>query len=142
MPKATVDMTPQIMDLKSVEGGTVTVKPLSYGQKKVRADMATRMYAETDQDSGQMRDGRMYLDTLNRATTLYDFKNCIVDHNLTDDNDRPLNFSMDATLDILDPRVGTEIENILAKINGDDDDLKDFIASRSESRETNLTPAS
>lgn len=142
MPKATVDMTPQAIDLKTVEGGTVTVKPLSYGQKKVRADMATRMYAETEAGSGNMRDNRMYLDTLNRATTLYDFKNCIVDHNLTDDNDRPLNFSLDATLDILDPRVGTEIENILAELNGDDEELKDFIASRSESQGINLTQAS
>jgi len=134
-------MTPQVVELNSVEGGTVTVRPLSYGQKKVRADMATRMYAEMETEGGT-RDNRMYLDTLNRATTLYDFKNCIVDHNLEDDQGRQLNFSMDATLDILDPRVGTEIEKILAKINGDDEELKDFIASRSESPGITLTPAS
>lgn len=129
-----------MVELTSVEGGSITVKPLSYGQKKVRADMATRMYAETDQNTGQTRDGRMYLDTLNRATTLFDFRNCIVDHNLEDDSGKQLNFSMDATLDILDPRVGTEIENILADINGDDTELKDFIASRSPSQGTDLTP--
>jgi hypothetical protein len=140
MPKATVDMAPQMLSLKSVEGGSITVRPLSYGQKKARADIATRMYSEVDEDQGKARDNRMYMDMLNRATTVYDFSHCILDHNLEDDQGRQLNFGNEATLDVLDPRIGTEIENILAKINGDDESLKDFIASRSSSQETDPTP--
>lgn len=140
MPKATVDMSPQVIPLKTLEGGSITVKPLSFGQKKARADIAMRMYSETG-DEG-MRDNRMYMDMLNRATTVYDFSHCIVEHNLEDEQGRALSFANEATLDVLDPRIGTEIENILAKINGDDEGLKDFIGSRSSSPETSITQES
>lgn len=124
MPRATVNTEVQTFQLKTCEGGYIKAKPLSYGQKKSRADASGHMWAELLEKGGL--GNRMNLDTITRAATLFDFQNCIVEHNLEDDNGRPLNFDNDGTLDILDPRVGDEIEAHLATLNGDDTDMEAF----------------
>ena len=124
MPRATVTTDTTVAQLRTLDEGYVKVKPLSYGQKKTRADKSASMWAEL-KERGGLGD-RMMLDTITRASTLFDFQNCIVDHNLEDESGNKLNFDNEATLDILDPRVGDEIEKVLASINGDDADLSDF----------------
>jgi hypothetical protein len=123
MPRATVSTETQKYNLKSLEGGYIVARPLSYGQKKARADKSGQMYAEM-QERGV--GDRMYIETITTAATLYDFQHCIFDHNLEDDDGRKLDFNNAATLDVLDPHVGGEIEEILAKLNGDDADMRDF----------------
>ena len=127
MPRATVTTDTTVVQLKTLPEGYVKVKPLSYGQKKTRADKSASMWAEL-KERGGLGD-RMMLDTITRSSTLFDFQNCIVDHNLEDERGNKLNFDNEATLDVLDPRIGDEIEKILAGINGDDIELADFITS-------------
>src|SRR4051812_1158207 len=126
MPKATVDMTPQNFELKSLEGAYIQAKPLSYGQKKERDDASSRMYSEFRENQKKNETNKMFLDSMSRQSTLFAFQHCLVDHNLEDDNGQKLNFNNDATLDILDPKVGSEIEKILEGLNGDDVDMTDF----------------
>ena len=135
MPKAVVTTEAQHYALKTLPpDGFIKAKPLSYGQKKERADIAGKMYSEIRDNPRRGEDQKMYLESASRAATLFDYQNCITDHNLEDDNERKLDFNLASTLDILDPRVGTEIENILAKLNGDDEDLQDFISSLENSQ--------
>jgi hypothetical protein len=54
------------------------------------------------------------------------FKNCIVDHNITDKNGAKLDFRSEMTLHMLNPAVGMEIERLIDEINGGDDVPQDF----------------
>jgi hypothetical protein len=133
MPKATVSTDVQTFNLKSCPGGYIKAKPLSYGQKKSRADKSGQMFAELKERGGL--GNKMFLETITTQSTLFDYQHCIVDHNLEDDNGNKLNFNNDATLDVLDPIIGTEIEDILAKLNGDDVDMRDFTSQLNGSSE-------
>lgn len=145
MPVATVDPTHyEREELKTLEGAFIMVRPLPYGMKLKRRDKATKMYMEAPTGKGKNKSqadeevGRFELETLNEWATLYDFKYCIGEHNLTDINDVQLDLGSPMTLQILDPRVGSEIERIVSSFNEDDDEemLEDFIR-----RHTASTPA-
>jgi hypothetical protein len=131
MPDATVsmDLGPKI-DLKSIEGGWVRLKPMPFGKKLERRDKATRMSMMMEADNrrrGKTQEPtEVKLDILNRWSTAFDFAECIGEHNLTDHENRPLDLSNPGVLDVLDPRVGTEIEALIAELIGDDDELTDF----------------
>jgi hypothetical protein len=62
-------------------------------------------------------EAEMYMKMIRRRITEMDFEQCIVDHNLTDSTGRKLNLADPATLDILDPRVGEEIEKYIDELN-------------------------
>jgi hypothetical protein len=132
MPDATVsmDLGPKI-DLKSIEGGWVRLKPMPFGKKLERRDKATRMSMMMEADTRRSRGKKeepteVKLDILNRWSTAFDFAECIGEHNLTDHANRPLDLSNPDVLDVLDPRVGTEIEALIAELIGDDEELTDF----------------
>lgn len=146
MPNATVDSTPQKYNLDSLpssspgeEDGFIMARPLPYGMKLTRRDRAMRMRMEqqvrTDrrkttkksirQDEPETQTIELETDTL--WATLYDFTYCIVDHNLTDVNGTQLDLSKALTLNHLDPRVGTEIEQILAELNADTEEEEQSI---------------
>ena len=54
------------------------------------------------------------------------FKNCIVDHNITDKNGVQLDFRSEMALKILRPDIGMEIERLIDEINGGEDVPQDF----------------
>ena len=66
------------------------------------------------------------LEQFSKKATVFDLAYCVGDHNLTDMNERKLDLNDVRTLDFLEPRVGTEIEELLATLNGDLEDLEDF----------------
>lgn len=120
MPKATVSHEGVRHDLKSCPGGFVELRPLSYNELLVRRDGVTSMSLERDGVSED--DVKMQIATMQAWAREYDFRNCIRDHNLTDENDVPLNFSDKHTLGMLDPRIGREIEALIDDLNGENDD--------------------
>lgn len=135
MPVAVVDPSNfERFELKSLEGAFVMLRPLPYGMKLKRRDKATKMYMEAPANRGKSRNQvddevqRFELETLNEWATLHDFAYCIGEHNLENFDGQPLDMSNAMTLQILDPRVGSEIEAQLAKLNADDDEesLEDF----------------
>lgn len=149
MPNATVSLElGERINLKSLEGAYVRLKSMPFGKKLERRDKATRMSmmmeAENRKKGKKDEPTEVKLDILNRWSTAFDFAQCIGEHNLTDDNNKPLDLSNPDVLDILDPRVGTEIEALIADLIGDDEELTDFTspATSSSADENHLTTSS
>jgi len=125
MPVATANTEPETFQLKSAPpDGFVKLKPLPFGQILTRRDNASKLSMRTSNKRGR-RGSRemdeMNIDTMQLETRFYEFSNCIVDHNLTDKAGTKLDFNKKETLSVLDPRVGSEIEDLIDKLNQEDD---------------------
>jgi hypothetical protein len=114
MPKATVsNQEPERFELKSCPEGFVTLKRMSYGAFLARRDIAAKFKIEGA--GGKDFGGQMEM--AQKAVAEYEFKHCIVDHNLDDDNGGKLNFQQPGLLDNLDPRIGEEISSLIDSMN-------------------------
>lgn len=138
MPRATVSQETVRKDLKTLEGGFVELKQLSYDQILERRDKAMKMSME--QKPGRKKDESTKIDfeSAMQWDRFFAFSNCIIEHNLENDEGKPLDFSNRMTLKILDPKVGSEIEKYIEEMNEDEDDesLEDFIKRQSSSSQT------
>jgi hypothetical protein len=115
MPKAVVDSAAERKDLKSLPGGFVTLKRMSFGAWLHRQDIAMQMTMDMDVKS-QKADAGVQMS--NEAVTVYEFAQCIVDHNLTEDEEetQKLNFGIGGdgvTNALLCHRHGEEAEDRL-----------------------------
>lgn len=120
MPRATVDLNPEDkVDLKTCPGGYVVLKRMTYGQKLERMKHVSKLQVEM---GGRGRSTRGEMQVMQKASTLYDFKMCIVDHNLEDENGTKLNLGIERDVDRLDPRIGEEISNAIDKLNNFEDE--------------------
>jgi len=126
MPRATVNTEATRFDLKSLPGGFVDLRPLPFGQMLERREKASKMSMEQNTRKNQKQ--IVNFDMMQKWTRDFEFKHCIIDHNLEDDQGNKLNFSLAGTLDILDPKVGAEIERYIDELNQeeDDEDLENF----------------
>lgn len=115
------------------EPGYIMVRPLPYGMKLTRRDKATKMAMEVSGNDrrrrGEQTTQKFDLETMSEWANQFDFAYCIGDHNLLDAAGNKLNFANAMSLKLLDPRVGSEIEQILARYNEDEteESLEDFI---------------
>lgn len=126
MPKATVSQELHHHDLKTCEGAFVALKQLSFDQMLERRDKAMRMTMESETGKGRPS-SKIEMESAMQWTRFFEFSNCIVEHNLEDDNGQPLNFNNPMTLKILDPKVGAEIERYIEELNQEDEEsLEDF----------------
>jgi hypothetical protein len=119
MPRATVMIDNQRFDLKTCPEGYVVIRRMTYGEKLNRQeDMMNMRTSGKDED--------MQINIMARKVALEDFKNLVIEHNLTDDQDRPLNFKNAADVLRLDPRIGDEIGAYIDEINSfeESDDTK------------------
>lgn len=134
MPKATVSQDLHHHDLKSLEGAFVALKQLSFDQMLERRDKAMRMTMESETGKGRQPSSKIEMESAMQWTRFFEFSNCIVEHNLEDDNGQPLNFNNPMTLRILDPKVGAEIEQLIETLNQEDEEsLEDFTKRLSSS---------
>lgn len=116
MPRATVDINDtRQFDLKTLAGGQVTLRRMSYGKYLERQQLAMTMAIEQAEKKGQMGDVKVDMNTA--AVAYFEFKECIVDHNLTDHDDQPLDFRKPHTITLLDPRIGQEIGDHIREMN-------------------------
>lgn len=117
MPRAIATTQTEHHELKSLPGGYVDVRKLTYGEVLQRRSLM-KMQIE---GQGQ-KDARGEIEMMNRRATEFDFQKCLVDHNLFADDaeTRKLNLASRADLEMLDPRVGQEIEQILDALNNYD----------------------
>lgn len=114
MPKATADIEEIIhKDLKTLTGGFVKFRRMTYGQIVQRRAMSKMQMTTT---KGQ-RSFAGELAMSNKDITLFEFQHCIVEHNLEDATGRPLNFHSEKDFDSLDPRIGQEIESVIQDMN-------------------------
>ncbi len=124
MVRATVDTEEKIhKDLKSLPEGFVVLKRLSYGEKLHRRAMVSKMQVSSEAKSKNFS-GEMQL--INEMATQFDFKMCIIDHNLDDEDGNKLNFQNVADIRRLDPIVGEEIDELINELNNfeEDEDAK------------------
>lgn len=110
MPIATVARTEEKFELKTLPGAFVVVRRMTYGEKLERQDDMIQMSLK-DKDEG------MAIGIMNKKMALKDFGNLIVEHNLTDENERQLNFRDAKDVVSLDPRIGEEVSRYIEKIN-------------------------
>jgi hypothetical protein len=144
MPKATIISDVVRKDLKSCPGGYVELKQLAYSEMLARRDIVTRLSMSQKKDNDKID-----VELANLEANRFSFKHCIVDHNLEDDNGGKLDFSNAMTLNILDPRIGQEIERHIDEMNqeADDENLEDFtppvsLSSVAKSTEPQMPSAS
>lgn len=123
MPVATIINAQDEFLLKTVEGGRVVIRRMSWGEKLKRQGMITGFKMDM---GGKRDDMKAEIDIFQEAVSHWEFANLIVEHNLTDANDRPLNFKNISDQDSLDPRVGEEIQRYIDDLNAfeDKDEVK------------------
>ncbi len=115
MPVATTSPEEtQRHDLKSLDGAFVELRSMTYGEWLHRRDMATKMAIEGDP---RKRDSKVTIDAIQTETTLYEFSKCIVNHNLTDAQDKQLNLGERKDFSQLHPKIGEEISGYIGEMN-------------------------
>lgn len=119
MPKATVSAAVEHYELKSLEGAWVELKRLSYGQKQTRQDMVTKLAVEATPSKRGSRQQEMkgIMEMSAAAVTEFDFKHCLVDHNLFSDDEETVKMVFPRDMELLDPRVGEEISSLMDSLN-------------------------
>jgi hypothetical protein len=137
MPQATMSTEPERFDLKSCPGGFVVLRRMSYGKYLARQEMALKLKVQAQQKKGSSFEGEMAM--ANKIVTVFEFKECVVDHNLTDASDAPLNFASEHTLEILDPRVGNEIGSLINNMHDFDSGNSPVVSATPSSAEANET---
>lgn len=135
---ATVPTDASRYDLTSVNGAWVSLRPLPYGMLIERRDKASRMSMEA---GGRRNDNaKLDIDMLQHQSRIFEFQNCIIDHNLSDDQGNKLNFSNPSTLNLLDPKVGQEIERLIDELNQlEEIDEENFTSARTHSSTDDTT---
>lgn len=131
MPKATVDPELHHRELKTLPEGFVDLRTLSFHEMEMRKDIAGRMYQEekvANARRGKRDDDetlRAYFESMNVKVTEFEFRNCIVDHNLfiDDAETQKIDFSKPMHAWKLDPKIGEEISRYISElIELDEDD--------------------
>lgn len=133
MPKATVNPESHHYDLKTCPGGFVKLRTLSFHEMEMRKDIAGRMYQEekvaTIKRAGRVtRDEeemmRAYFESMNVKVTEFEFRNCIIEHNLfVDDAETQLiDFGKPMMHWKLDPKIGEEISKYITELTVIDED--------------------
>jgi hypothetical protein len=90
---------------------------MTYGQKLIRQQNAMKVTMQM-QRRGQKKDaGSGSLEMLTLQSTLFDFKTCVVEHNLEDKAGNLLNLSTDFDVQRLDPIIGEEISTRIDEMN-------------------------
>ena len=141
MPKATVSNETVRKELQTCPGGWVELRQLPFGQMLVRRDKASRMIQEVRPNAKKTDVQHVEFDILHEWANRYDFKHCIVDHNLEDEDGNKLDFSNGMTLQVLDPKIGAEIEKYIDELNQEEFDEEGF-TPQSDSNSKEETPQS
>jgi len=100
-----VSTDPEHFDLNTLPGAFVELRRMPYGKYLTRQEMSLKLKVQGT--NRQNVEGEMAM--ANKLVTQFEFKECIVNHNLEDENGNPLDFRSPLTLEMLDPRVGDEI---------------------------------
>lgn len=131
MPVASVSLEPQRFPLKSLEDGFVELVPLSFGKIQRRREIAAESAIKEVENQDGKSTPEMAITMAQHAAAVYEFKHCIVDHNLEelkpkknssdpDEEERivPFDFKKDpGAIDRLNPKIGEEISILIDQLN-------------------------
>lgn len=101
-------------ELKTCEGGFVLLRHMSYGQIVQRRAMNTIALASSRGDKESFV-GEMALGSV--AINNFEFATCVTEHNLEKAEGVLFNFKNPVDLQLLDPRIGQEIEGYISEMN-------------------------
>ena len=115
MPRATVSMVPEHHDLRTCPGGFVKLRRMSFGELLASQGMAYQVSMKSQEGGNDPEVGMK----ISQATVMeYQFKLCVMEHNLEDETGRMLDFkSVPRDVHVLDPRIGGEISTIIEKMH-------------------------
>lgn len=123
MPKATVSTEAEKFELKSAPpDGYIVVQRMSYGAMLQRQQIAMNVMVEADRKK-KGGDTKAEMKFAQSEVFLYEMQ-CVIDHNLEDEAGRKLNLRSAADLARLDPRVGSEINDIIQELHQFEEDLE------------------
>jgi len=123
MPRAThnPDLTEQF-DLDSLEGGFVTLRKMTYGERIKVREMSMKLSMQATTTAGMQQD--LDIEMTQLRVDEFEFAKSIVDHNLEDEEGKKLNFQKPGVIGTLDPAIGTEIGVLIARFNIPETDPK------------------
>jgi hypothetical protein len=104
-------------ELKTLEGGYVVIREMTYGERLQRSSLGGAMKVLKDTKSDYA--GELSMETQRMA--LWDFANLVTEHNLEDADGRVLNFKNEADVKKLSSRIGDEVGTLIDKWNSFDD---------------------
>lgn len=151
MPIVTVDPNEyQRFELKSApadsndpndEQGYVMLRPLPYGMKLSRRSKATKMMMRSQpaqsRKQASQQESVFEVESMDEWAVAFDFQYCIGDHNLKARDNQLIDFAKNTHMKIkmLDPRVGSEIEQLIDTLNNaeDEESIEDFLKRRDTS---------
>lgn len=118
MPIATIVSANERFELKTCPEGYVVIRRMTYGEKLKRQGMMTKY---TMNLGGGKEDAMAEVDILQEKVSLWEFANLVVEHNLTDEKEKTLNFRNAADVYRLGPQVGEEIQKYIDDLNSFED---------------------
>ncbi len=127
-----VSTEPEHVDLAAIDGAWVEIRQMPYGDVLKRQDKVMQMRIQMA-ERGQQAASTMDLQMANVETTAHDFKACITRHNIRNPRTgRAFQFqNLLDWRDILNPKLGREIDRHIRRINGFDDEAEqDFTAKQ------------
>jgi hypothetical protein len=152
MPKATVDPELHYYDLQTCPGGFIKLRALSFHEMQMRMDIAGRMYQEekvakvkNTRQRSEEEIVRGYFEIMNVAVTEFEFRNCVVEHNLYIDEAETqlIDFTKPMHTWKLDPKVGAEIAKYIGELTQIEEDdllpLPTVLSSSSSAEKIELT---
>jgi len=124
MPVATIIKKAERLDLKTLPGGYVVIRRMTYGEKMHRLESTGKLRILSNKVD---KDAVGEINMMKAEVQMWEFANLILEHNLEhqdtpDGPVRPLNFKNPADVEILDPRVGEEISTFMDKMNNFEED--------------------
>jgi hypothetical protein len=118
MPVAVVQSEDHREELKTLPGGYVVIREMTYGERITRQSLMGAMKVLKDVKSD-------YAGEISMATekmTLWDFSHLIKEHNLQDADERLLNFQNVQDVQKLSSKVGDEVGSLIDKWNSFEDE--------------------
>lgn len=115
---------PERFELKSLEGAYVVLRRMTFGEVVQRRAMTKLNF--TTQGKGKNSSFAGEIAMASKAVTMFEFENTIIDHNLEkegpDGGPTKLNLASPVDFELLDPRAGQEIEQLISDMNEFDED--------------------
>lgn len=123
MPIATANVVDtERKELKSLAGAFVVLRRMTYGQIVDRRALMKLSVSGNQKDKNSIQ-GEMAM--ANRQITAFEYRHCVVDHNLEKEVNGAtvkLNLGDAEDMNLLDPRVGQEIEQYINDMNNFEDE--------------------
>lgn len=104
-------------ELKTLPEAYIVVRRMNYGEELIRSEMSTKFLVGGQANGKKDANVQGELDIQTSTVALWDFANLIVEHNITDEKDNPLDFKRPQVVRSLPGRLGKEIGECIDEWN-------------------------